>query len=104
MATLSPTIAARARKNFTAMLSALASVSQVRVAELLGVDASTVSRWKESELERFAAFLAATDQKVVPSDSPTVAPDILKAMAKMAELGARRAGEPSSFGNLDSLD
>jgi transcriptional regulator with XRE-family HTH domain len=57
----------RARKNFSAILSRLASVGQSNVAKELGVAESTISRLKsEGDLEQFAKLLAAVGLKAVP--------------------------------------
>lgn len=100
MATLSPQILARARKNASAIVNALANVSQVKVAELMGVHESTISKMKEVELDRMGAFLAACGLKAVPEDACAVDPKVLSALGALAALGAQRAGEPSGFGDL----
>lgn len=66
MAQLSPAIAENARKNERTILQAFARVSQSRIAEQLGVNDSTVSRFKDGGLEQAAALLAACGLKVVP--------------------------------------
>lgn len=66
MSQLSDSAASLARKNESAVLRALAEHSQARIAEQLGVDASTVSRFKDGGLAQAAALLAACGLKVVP--------------------------------------
>lgn len=68
MASLSPTIAERSRKNHAAILRSLAAAGQARVAALIGVDDSTITRIKDGQLERLAAVLAASGLKVVPEE------------------------------------
>lgn len=66
MATVSAAIAELSRKNESIVLRALAEQSQARIAEQLGVDASTVSRFKDGGLAQASALLAACGLKVVP--------------------------------------
>jgi hypothetical protein len=66
MPTLSPSITENARKNERVILQAFARVSQARIAEQMGVNDSTVSRFKDGGLEHAAALLAACGLKVVP--------------------------------------
>lgn len=65
MPTLSADQLGMTRKNNSAILRALASVGQVRVAEALGVSESTVSRWKDKEIDETSQFLAVLGVKVV---------------------------------------
>jgi hypothetical protein len=68
MPELSPSVAEKARKNERTVLQALARVSQSRVAEQMGVNDSTVSRFKDGGIEQACLFLAACGLKVVPND------------------------------------
>lgn len=100
MSELSPTIADRARKNHAAILRAVAAAGQTRVAALIGVDDSTVTRLKDGQLERLAAVLAAAGLKVVPEDHQTLAPEYVKALQVLAMRGVENAPAPSGFGEL----
>lgn len=71
---------ALARDNETAMLRALASAGQKRVAETLELSESTVSRWKEGDLEKTAKSLAAMGLKVVLADAETIEREDLDAL------------------------
>lgn len=66
MSTLSPAIAELSRKNETTILRGIAEHSQARIAEQLGVNDSTISRFKDGGLAQAAALLAACGLKVVP--------------------------------------
>ncbi len=70
-------------KNLTAILNALADKSQSKVAGLIGVSETNVSRYK-SELDQLAALLAACDLAVVPTSFKVVPPDRLKALEILA--------------------
>ena len=98
---LDASISELARKNLTAILIALSEVNQSKVAELLGESGSTVSRFKASELERFAAMLAAVRLKTVDQDELLIAPEEKRALLKdrirmakrdLAELGDTTPG------------
>lgn len=70
----------RARKNQTALLGALRTVGQNRVAEIIGESDSQVSRSKD-DFPRFSAILAACGLKVVPEDKKFVEPEYLQALS-----------------------
>lgn len=81
----------RCKEIETSILRAMANVGQSRIAELMGVNASTVSRFKDSDIERFAAFLAATGLIVVPAGTPIVDEAELKALRLLVHLSTGRA-------------
>jgi hypothetical protein len=66
MATVSPQIVERSRKNVTTILKSLSSTGQTVAASFMGVSESTVSRMKDQELEKLSDLLAACGLKVVP--------------------------------------
>lgn len=101
MTTVSAAPAERSRKNLTAILKALSEVGQARVAERLGVSESTVSRMKDTEIERMAAVLSACGLKVVPEDWRDVEPELLRALSVLAARGAQHVAQPSGFGGLE---
>lgn len=65
---LSPEQAARARKNYTAILQRLASIGNAPVALAMGCNESTVSRWKPEKYEEICQILSVMDLKIVPND------------------------------------
>lgn len=99
----SPLIEARARKNYARALQALAQHGQRRVADLLGVHESNVSRWKDGPVENACAFLAACGLKLVPDDAPMVERRHLEAMDAAVQRVLADAGQPSDFGALDDV-
>jgi hypothetical protein len=56
----------RARKNEQTILRAVASVGMLPIATQLGVEESTVCRWKEKSIPQLAGMLAVCGLKVVP--------------------------------------
>lgn len=95
------TIRKVASLNLSVILKALAAVSQVRVAELLGESTTTVSDFKRDHLERLAAMLAACGQKVVPVNEESIGNDEVWALRVLASKQLeRRAGPDSGFGSL----
>jgi len=83
---VSATIEARARKNYTQMLKALAERTQAAVALQLGCNESTVSRWKDGEFEKTARALAAMGLKVVPQDLECWPPNYIESLRTLAKL------------------
>ena len=81
---LNPSTTEVCRKNETAIRNALASVGQERVAEVINVSPSTMSRWVTSDVARVAAILAALGLKAVPTSEPTVDPEKLRSIAMLA--------------------
>ncbi|CCN24141.1 phage-related transcriptional transcriptional regulator [Bordetella bronchiseptica 1289] len=65
------------------ILRRLADVTQERAADCMGLDASTLSRFKDS-LDRFCQLLAALDMQIAPTDSVVVSRDDLQALKRMA--------------------
>lgn len=78
-----------ANKNQAALLHALAGLGLKRVADVLGVHESTVSRMKNegAEIEAFSKLAAALGLKLVGADEKTYSPDVLVALHTMAKLG-----------------
>ncbi|CAM4031376.1 CII family transcriptional regulator [Ectopseudomonas alcaliphila] len=66
--TLSQDQTVRARKNYSVLMRALASVGNAPVALAVGCDEATISRMKPEKFEQFCQILAVLDLKVVPSD------------------------------------
>lgn len=87
----SAAVADRARKIEAIVLQRLASVGQARIAEQLGVNESTVSRWKDGDIARWARFLALLDLKATPQeyrcyDEHTLSAMLTLARQRMAQL------------------
>lgn len=87
--TLSPALDARAREFESLVLSRLLSAGQKSVADAIGVSESTVSRWKEGEIERWSKVLALLGLQLVPEQAVVVNADYLRSLETLAELGLR---------------
>ena len=98
---LSVAIEARARRNSAAIRAALTTTKQEVVAELVGVDKSTITRFRDDHVDRLSAVLAACGLKVVREDLLQIERAELEALKYMAGKGVHRAGgEPSVMGGL----
>lgn len=84
MGSVSSQSSERSRKNLTVILKALAGVGQAVAAGFMGVSESTVSRMKESELEKFCDLLSAVGLKVVPIDYHCYPEDEIAALRVLA--------------------
>lgn len=78
-------IDSRSRKNLAAILGGLGSAGQVRVAEAIHKDESTVSKMKDKELPQLARLLAACGLKVVPIDMRCFDPKKIDAILQLAK-------------------
>lgn len=76
---------ASARKIERMILKRLASVGQARIAEQLGVNESTVSRWKDGEIARFSKFLVLLNLKATPAEYKCYDERTLTAMLTFAK-------------------
>lgn len=72
------------RSNESAILTRLAKITGVRVAERLGVSASTVTRMSQSDIADIASLLAALDMRVVDADTFTAHPATCSAVLELA--------------------
>lgn len=91
MVEVSPTHRERSLKNETAILSALAERSQVRVAELLGTSESTISLMKkDGRIEQMATFLSALGLKLVGEGASVYEADYINALRTLAAEGIKR--------------
>lgn len=80
----------RARKNQSVILQALASLGQVRLAELMGLNETQVSRMKtHGDLERTAQMLAHLGLKVVPESVQCFDPQYVEHLRALAQLGLK---------------
>ena len=92
---VSSLIAARSRKNFTAILQGLATVGQAKAAELTGLSETKVSRLKSGELEELAALMAACGLKAVPVDMQCFDVEYVRALKVMAGVGLKQPEPPA---------
>ena len=87
-----------ARKNETAILQRLASTGQKTVAEALNVSESTISRWKDGDVERTAMLLAFLDLQLVPTGHVMVDPAWLDAVLRLSHDGVGAARQAIAQG------
>lgn len=101
MSELSPKVTAIARKNVSKILSALASVGQSTIAKHIGVNESTICRWKPDENNSkdnpvYAVALALAlyedGQKIVPDRWTCESPEVNEAMRVLARKALDDAG------------
>jgi len=76
-----------ARKNESAILQRLASAGQKAVADALDVSESTISRWKDGDVQRTAMLLAYLELQLVPTDHVMVDPARHRALMLLAQDG-----------------
>jgi hypothetical protein len=91
MAESCPLADARARKTYSVILQALASVGQARVATAIGKSEATVSRMKDGDLQTFAALLTTIGLKPVPVENVCYKPEHLAHLQYFASIGMRHA-------------
>jgi transcriptional regulator with XRE-family HTH domain len=96
MSGLSPEQDARARDSEALTLKRLLSVGQKTVADAIGVSESTVSRWKEGEIERWCRVLALLGLRIVPSDVQCHPPQYIQALKTLDTKSARPEGNDHS--------
>ena len=98
-ADISPLIADLHRKNLSAVLKSMSAISQVRIAEMMGVSEATVSRMKDDGgLEKFVALLSACQLVAQPRTYKSISPDRLRAL----EILARDSLDaPSEWGQIE---
>lgn len=96
MIEVSAALRERSRKIETAILSALAERSQVRVADLLGTSESTISMMKkDGRIEQMAAFLSTLGLQLVSETASTYDAEYVSALRILAAEGIKR---PASGG------
>jgi len=86
---LSQDPSARAREIESLVLQRLLSVGQKTVADAMTLSESTVSRWKEGEIERWSKVLALLGLQVVPVSAVVVNAEYLRSLETLAELGLK---------------
>lgn len=94
MSPASQELAERARPFASLILRRLADVGQVRLAEAIGVSEATISRWKDSDVQRTAEMLLALGLRVWPEDAIILErPDYI-ALLQMADRGLQAMRDP----------
>lgn len=91
------TPADRARKNETIMLQALAAAGQNTVAIAMGVNESTISRFKDGGITQAAALIAHCGLKVVPAGVQCFDPEYVASLRCLAEVGIRQQAPKLDF-------
>ncbi|HBC0149390.1 TPA: transcriptional regulator [Salmonella enterica subsp. houtenae] len=73
------------------ILNQLASVGQKPVADAIGIDESTISRWKGkgSHIEQFCRFLAELGIQLAPPGAVLVRRDYLFSVETLADIGMK---------------
>ncbi|QDJ44994.1 CII family transcriptional regulator [Bordetella hinzii] len=66
------------------VLQSLVHVTQEHAATCMGMDASTLSRFKNDHLERFCMLLASIGLQFAPLDAVVVSRDDMQALERMA--------------------
>lgn len=84
MATLSVSQTEMSRKIAGTILQRLASVGQSKVAATLEISESTVSRWKDGDIDKMAQTLAVLGLKVVPASQKCFEPQYIEALQMLA--------------------
>ncbi len=84
MATLSADQTATARKIAGTILQRLASVGQAKVAIALEISESTVSRWKDGDIDKMSQTLTVLGLKVVPASQKCFEPHYIDALRMLA--------------------
>ena len=97
---MNDSITQRCKRNQTTILKAIAAVGQARIAELIGVSESTVSRYKDADVEKLAAVLAAAGLKVVLESANTVDADEWQATQVLLMKHLERQRADSGWGVL----
>ena len=95
MSALSTEQQGTARKITSLVLQRLASVGQSKVALTLEVSESTVSRWKDGDIEKMAQTLAVLGLKVVPVTSRCFEPTYIEALKMLARQALDSAEDQS---------
>lgn len=82
------------------VLRQLQQHGQKPIADEIGMDESTLSRWKTGHIEQFCKFLAALGLQLAPPEAVLVRRDYLFSMETLAEIGMkaeRMRPEPIGF-------
>lgn len=89
------------RKNVAMILRGVANTGLKPVARAVGVDESTISRYKDRDFERHARILAVCGLKVVPAAAKCFKPDDVDVLFHLAK---QRINSMSGHEDLAFLD
>jgi hypothetical protein len=78
---------ARARKTIGLLLKRAQAATNRRIAADMGIEESTLSRWRDDHLARAVDFILATGCKVVPADLICMEKRRLEALQYYADVG-----------------
>ena len=92
MSEVSQDVRETARKIETLLRNALAEMGQARVADKMNVSESTVSRMKDTDIEKFALFMAAINVGVQPPGFRLISERDLTALKHIAARGLPHVG------------
>lgn len=87
MSEVSQDVRERARKIETLLRNSLADTGQARVADKMSVSESTVSRMKDSDIERMALFISALGLRLINADMRVISAADLQALQHCAARG-----------------
>lgn len=89
---MSESIRAATRRNASLLAKSMASTSQRRVAELMGISESTLSGMKDDDkLDRIGALIAACGLKLAPVGEQTFDAPYINALRTLATIGLQHA-------------
>lgn len=92
MSEVSQDVRESARKIETLLRNALAEMGQARVADKMNVSESTVSRMKDSDIEKFSVFMAAINVGILPPNFRLISETDLRALKHFAARGLLHVG------------
>ena len=82
-----------AKRNHSALVRGISTVSGKRVADLIGVSESTLSGMKSEHLERFSALAAACGLKFVSTSERSLDERHISALETLAAIALRRSNQ-----------
>lgn len=92
MSEVSQDVRESARKIETLLRNSLAEIGQARVSDKMGVSESTVSRMKDSEIERMGLFIASLGLRLVGADHKVLSASDLQVLKHLAARGLPHVG------------
>lgn len=87
---VSAAIVQASRKNEQLILHSLAEHGQARIADMMGVHESTISRFKDGGISQASALVAALGLKIVPQRMECFDPEYVRALRTLANLGIKQ--------------
>ena len=89
---MSESIRAATRRNASMLAKSMASTSQRRVAELMGISETTLSEMKaDGKLDRLGALIAACGLKLAPAAEQTFDAPYIAALRTLATIGLQHS-------------